>query len=103
MFQHFISKLRSIIRFDVPTATDKMKVGAVEDAEGKPQLAVQVPSGETISFEPRAEAQLLATWAVPPEHFERLPLSLKQEELSWFSRNAPRDLNFRTVRVPGRD
>lgn len=101
MFQEFINRLARIERFDRVTNSKDIKIGEVEMPSGATQLALSVPTGEVLTLEPRAQAQLLSQWDIPTGHLARLPRDLQAAELTYFSRSQPKDLMLRAVREPG--
>ncbi|MBI2942761.1 MAG: hypothetical protein HYY25_01050 [Candidatus Wallbacteria bacterium] len=103
MFTEFINNLARIERFDRAVSSRDIKVGEVEAASGAPQLAIQVPTGETLTLEPRARAQLLGQWQIPAPYFDRLPRQLQAAELTHFTRSQPKELTVRAVHEPSAD
>lgn len=101
MFTEFINRLESVTRFDLVTRSKDIKVGEVELPSGATQLAINAPTGEILTLEPRAQAQFLGQWDIPPSHFSRLPRDLQAAELTHFSRSQPKDLTLRAVREHG--
>lgn len=101
MFNEYINRLQQIERFDRITNTREIKIGEIGDVGGATRLALQLPDGEAVTMEPRAQAQLLGQWHIPGDHFNRLPRDLQAAELSHFSRTAPKDVTVRAVRESG--
>lgn len=101
MFKEFVQRLLGIERFDRITSTKDIKIGEVEELNGATRLALQVPTGEVVTLEPRAQSQLLSGWSIPGDHFSRLPRDLQAAELTHFTRNNPKDVTIRAVQEPG--
>ncbi len=97
MFQPIITRLSSVRRFDVAASSKDLQVGEVQTVGGGTALAIQPPTGQALTLEPRAQSQLLANWSIPSDHFDRLPRELQAAELSHFMTRAPKDLTVRAV------
>jgi hypothetical protein len=103
VFNEYIDNLARIERFDRVTSSRDIKVGEVETPSGATQLAIQVPTGESLTLEPRARAQLLGQWTIPAPYFDRLPRQLQAAELTHFTRTQPKALTVRAVNEPAAD
>ena len=101
MFKAYIEKLNQLVRFDRIASTKDIKVGEVATPGGATRLALQVPTGEVVTMEPRAQAQVLSNWSIPNDHFNRLPRELQAAELTHFARSQPKDVTIRVVEEPG--
>ena len=97
MFQQYVDRLAQVQRFDRVVSSRDIQVGEVSTPGGGTRLAVQVPSGEALTLEPKAQIQLLGQWQIPPDHFSRLPRQLQAAELSHFTRAQPKGLTIRAV------
>ena len=95
MFQAIINKLAQITKLDKTVNTAKMAIGAVED-RGAERLALKLTDGVVV-LEEQGEQALLRQFKIPQDHFSRLNFDLKAQELSYFSKNSPRDIMLRTV------
>ena len=103
MFQQYVDQLDKVTRFDRVISSRDIQVGEVATAGGGTRLAIQVPTGEALTLEPRAHNQLLGQWGIPGDHFSRLPRQLQAAELAHFTRTHPRDLTVRAVQEPSAD
>ncbi|MBI4864212.1 MAG: DUF932 domain-containing protein [Candidatus Riflebacteria bacterium] len=101
MFREIVAKLAQVVRFDRIASTRDIKIGEIEEASGATRLALQVPTGEVVTLEPKARSQLLSNWSLPPDHFARLPRELQAAELTHFAQSQPKDVTIRAVSETG--
>lgn len=100
MFRPFIEKLNAVRRFDVVVNSKDISIGEIETPAGATRLALQA-DGEVLTLEPKGEASLVQRWAIPPDHFRRLPRELQAGELQHFARREPKELTLRAVTLDG--
>lgn len=97
MFQAIQTRLAAVKRFDRVANSTEIEVGEVEKTGGGTALAIQLPSGEALTLEPRAQKQLLNQWGIPDDHFDKLPRELQAAELNHFRKADPKELTVRAI------
>lgn len=102
MFRAIQSRLADVVRFDRIVKTNQMQVGEVETPGGGTALAIQVSAGaghpeQAMALEPRAQGQLLSSYSIPGEHFDRLPRQLQAAELNHFLAKQPKEVTVRAI------
>ena len=96
MFEAIRANLNAVRRFDHVIRSKSLEYGEVETPSGAKALAVQV-DGKVMTFEENGVSQLVRQWAIPPDHFQRLPRDLQVAELSHFGMRDDKMLTLRTV------